>query len=179
MRGNHTLMFLSFSFSLTFPSLQTMNPVSRKTHIWHFSYSFKGVKDTLQNPIMDTQQLCRHSVKNCPSPGQVAELVRALSPTPKVVGSIPGWSRYLGCRYDPRSEHVWETTNHCFSLTLMFLFLSSSPSKINKYVLKWGLKKKRIALEYLSSVDCSAVASHHPHDITDEINSGAAECPAS
>ena len=42
------------------------------------------------------------------------------------VGSIPSQVTYLGCGFDPWWGHVWEATDQCFSLTLMFLFLSLS-----------------------------------------------------
>ena len=34
----------------------------------------------------------------------------------KVASSIPGQGTYLGCRFDPPSDYVLETTNRCFSL---------------------------------------------------------------
>ena len=60
--------------------------------------------------------------------GQVAQLVEVLSHIPK------------GCGFDSQLGDIWEATNQCFSLTWMFLVLPSSLSKINKYILGWGLK---------------------------------------
>ena len=59
-----------------------------------------------------------------------------------VVGSIPTHGTYLGCGFDSWLGRLWEATNQCFSLTLMFLSLPAPLSKINKYILRWGLKKK-------------------------------------
>ena len=53
---------------------------------------------------------------------QLAQLVGAVSRTPKVSGSIPGQGTYLGFR------SIWEATNQCFFLTSMVLFLSLSRS---------------------------------------------------
>ena len=70
------------------------------------------------------------------SPGQVAQLVGASSCTAKGLCSIPSQGTYLHCGFDPQLGHVQEATDGCFSL-------SSLPSKINKYNLGWGLKKKK------------------------------------
>ena len=73
-------------------------------------------------------------------PGRIAKWVGAPSPTPK------------SCGFDPCLRCVWEATNWCFFSHWCFsLFLSHSLSlslflslsKINKHVLKWGLKNKR------------------------------------
>ena len=52
----------------------------------------------------------------------------------RVSGSIPSQGTCLGCRLVPGWGGVQKATNLCFSLTLMFFFLSlpSSLSKINK-----------------------------------------------
>ena len=47
--------------------------------------------------------------------------------TEKLAGLLPSQSTCLGCRFDPRSGRIWEATDLCFSLTLMFLSLSPSP----------------------------------------------------
>ena len=44
----------------------------------------------------------------------------------KVVGSMPGQGTHLGCRFSPRSGYIQEATDQCFSLMLMFSFLSHS-----------------------------------------------------
>ena len=77
----------------------------------------------------------------------------------KVEGSILGQGTYLGCGFDPWSEHIWEAASPHFSHTdvslSLSLSLSLSPSlslslsfslppsvsKINKHIIKWGLKK--------------------------------------
>ena len=41
----------------------------------------------------------------------VSQLVGASSCTPKGGGSIPGQGIYLGFRFNPRSERLWEATN--------------------------------------------------------------------
>ena len=52
----------------------------------------------------------------------------------KIIGSIPNQDTCLGCRFRPQSVCIWETTDQCFSLMLMFLslclsfFLSLPPS---------------------------------------------------
>lgn len=43
----------------------------------------------------------------------------------KLAGLTPGRGRYLGCRFDPQSGRVGETTDQCFSRTLMSLSLLS------------------------------------------------------
>ena len=69
----------------------------------------------------------------------------------KSVGSVPGQGTYLGCRFNPWSQRVRETTS-CFSLTSMFLppfrsprpispssslgLLTPSKSIINKHILR-------------------------------------------
>ena len=45
-----------------------------------------------------------------------------------------------GPRFDSESGHIWEATNPCFSLTLIFL---SFPSKIKTHTLKKKKKKKK------------------------------------
>ena len=57
----------------------------------------------------------------------------------KVGGSIPSRDIYLGCVLDLQSGCMWEATDECFFLTLMFLFLSPLPparSKINKHIVR-------------------------------------------
>ena len=67
-------------------------------------------------------------------PGQVAQLVGALSRAPKrVAGLIPGQGTYLGCKFNPQSGCVWEATDRCFYLSLflsLFLSLTLFLSKI-------------------------------------------------
>ena len=63
--------------------------------------------------------------------GWVAQLVRALSCTPK------------GCRFSPRSGHLLEATDPCFSHIDVSLSLLLSP-KINKHVIEWGFKTKTV-----------------------------------
>lgn len=53
----------------------------------------------------------------------------------KVVDFIPGEGTYPGCRLDLQSGHIQETTNECFSLTLIFsLFFYLKAIKTNKKV---------------------------------------------
>ena len=64
-------------------------------------------------------------IKQMCSPGWVAQLVGALTPTPKkAVGQTPGQGAYLGGGLDPWSGHILEATDGCFSPILTFLFLS-------------------------------------------------------
>ena len=51
----------------------------------------------------------------------------------KVVGLIPSQGVYLGCSFTHWSGCGREAADQCFSLTLMFLFLSLS--KVNKHVI--------------------------------------------
>ena len=63
-----------------------------------------------------------------------------------VAGSIPVQGTCLGWGFDPQLGHMWEASDWCFSLTSVSLSLSLSllPSlKINKHILRWGLKKKK------------------------------------
>ena len=46
----------------------------------------------------------------------------------RVASSIPSQGTCLGGRLSPRSGHVLEATDHCFSLTWMFLSLSFYPA---------------------------------------------------
>ena len=53
----------------------------------------------------------------------------------KVSGSIPGQDTYVGCGFPHSLGCVWEATDQCFSLTLMFLsllFSLLSPLSKNK-----------------------------------------------
>ena len=73
-------------------------------------------------------------------PGGVAQLVGTPSRTQKIVGSIPGQGAYLGWGFEPQLGYIWQTTDRCFSLSLMFLSLchgcfSLSLPKINKHIL--------------------------------------------
>lgn len=64
-------------------------------------------------------------------PGQVAQLVGALSQHRKAVGWVPSQGTYLGCRLDPWLGHIQEATDppdRCCSLP-------SSFSKINKRII--------------------------------------------
>ena len=65
------------------------------------------------------------------SPGHVAQLDGTLSHAPKGHKFNSPWGTYLGCGFDPHSEHVQEACNRCFSLP-------SSLPKINKPILGWG-----------------------------------------
>ena len=56
----------------------------------------------------------------------VAQWAGCLPTKHKVIMLIPGWGRCLGCGFSPQSEGVQEAAGRCFSLTLMFLCLSSS-----------------------------------------------------
>ena len=64
----------------------------------------------------------------------------------KVVDLIPGQGTYLGCRFCPQSECVWEAANQSFlhqwlSLSVcLSLFPLSSLSKINKCIPGWWYK---------------------------------------
>ena len=58
-----------------------------------------------------------------PCPGWVAWLVAALSCTPTGWGFDSQSSRYLRCGFDAKLVCIWEATNQCFSLMLMFLSL--------------------------------------------------------
>ena len=73
----------------------------------------------------------------------------------KVAGSNPGQGPYLGCGFDPQLGHIQEATDWCFSLTSMFLSLSTPLSphfslyKISECILRWGLKiffKKQVTV---------------------------------
>ena len=92
--------------------------------------------------------------KKC-CPGQLAQLAGVPSHTARECGfsprsgPIPRFDFWLGC--------MWEATSQCFSLTSMFLSLSSSLSKINKRILGWGFIKNKGAL---TSVTQSV--GHHP-----------------
>ena len=50
---------------------------------------------------------------------------------PKFGGLILGQGTYLGYGFNPCSGYVWEATNPCFSLMLMFLS-PSVPSPLSK-----------------------------------------------
>ena len=67
----------------------------------------------------------------------------------KVGSLIPGQGTYLGCRFCPLLECIWEVANWCFSLTSMFLFLSLSlsipPSLWNQQTYPWVRIKKQVA----------------------------------
>ena len=52
----------------------------------------------------------------------------------KIVGSISGQVTYLGCGFDPQSEHIWEAVSHCF-----FLSLRSVRIFFLKYILHYEL----------------------------------------
>ena len=41
-----------------------------------------------------------------------------------VASLIPGLGTHLHCGFNPRLERIWEATDRCFSLTLMFDSLS-------------------------------------------------------
>ena len=63
----------------------------------------------------------------------VAQLIEASSCNWKVVGWIPGQGTSLDCGFSPRSGHVQEATNRCFSLISMFFSFSLSlPSPLSK-----------------------------------------------
>ena len=82
----------------------------------------------LPSLIGDTSHLPKpKSISEWYCPGCVVQLVHALSHVPK------------GCRFDPWSAPAQQANNWCFSLALMFLFLSFS--KVNKHILSWWLKK--------------------------------------
>ena len=61
-------------------------------------------------------------------PGWVAQLVGASSCTPACCWFNSSQGAYLGCRFDPWSGHIWEATDQCFSLTLVFFSPISSLS---------------------------------------------------
>ena len=80
-----------------------------------------------QSLIMENNHLLFQSVRRYflpkrteVSPGQEAQLVGALSYTPKC------------CGFNPRSERVWEATNQCFSLSISPSLPVSLKSIINK-----------------------------------------------
>ena len=54
---------------------------------------------------------------------------------------IPGEGTHLGFWVDTLSNHVQEATDWCFSHWCHSL--PSSLSKINKYILRWGLKRNK------------------------------------
>ena len=78
----------------------------------------------------------------------------------KVTGSFPSQGTRLGCRFDPWSGHVQKATNQCFSLALMFLFLSFSlPSFLSKIKNKNFFKSKKfMTVTTISSVGWLAVS---------------------
>ena len=57
----------------------------------------------------------------------------------KVTGSIPSQGTYLGCRFDPQWRRIWEAT---LDVSLLHWCFSPFLSKISKYILEWGLRKK-------------------------------------
>ena len=61
----------------------------------------------------------------------VAQLVGHCPENRKVTSLIPSQGTCLGCGFGPQLGRVQEATNQCFSLTVMFLYLSfpSPPSK--------------------------------------------------
>ena len=79
----------------------------------NLSYAFKNV-----NNVSLARWLCW--LEHCPLLQKVAD-------------SIPGQDRYLGCRFYPWSECIWQATDQCFSLISMFLSLSLSLESINVY----------------------------------------------
>ena len=64
---------------------------------------------------------------------------------------IPSQGTCLGCRFVPQSGHVQETTDLWFSLTLMILSLSFSPSSPLSRI------KKKITGKGLMDMDNSVV----------------------
>ena len=58
---------------------------------------------------------------------------QSIIPYTKEGGLLPRQGTHLGCRSGPWLECIWEATNQCSCLTLMFLSLSSSlPSSLSK-----------------------------------------------
>ena len=60
----------------------------------------------------------------------VTQLVGYHPANRKVTGLITSQGICLGCRFSPQLGHIWKAANQCFSLTLMFLFLSFSLSSL-------------------------------------------------
>ena len=56
---------------------------------------------------------------------------------------------YLGCGFDPWSEHIWEAANRCLSLTSVFLSLSLSLFSSLSPPLPLSLKSINISLPWL------------------------------
>ena len=84
--------------------------------------------------LKEKHKQTKRALDNICCSGQVAQLLGALCHTPK------------GCRFDSLAGHVWEATNGCFSLTLMFPSLSLSLSfslsnQFKKHFLRRGVKK--------------------------------------
>ena len=81
----------------------------------------------------------------------MAQLVGMSTHNRKVASLIPGPGTY-----DPWSQHVWEATNQCFSLSSMFLSLPSSLSKSSRkcpnHTMKRGGYCSFILVGHLSKV---------------------------
>ena len=78
----------------------------------------------------------------------VVQLAGASSHKTKSCRFNSQWGLCPGCGFSPWSGCMQEAANRFFSLTLRFvsllLFLSFPLSKINKHVLRWRFKKKRL-----------------------------------
>ena len=53
-------------------------------------------------------------------PGQMAQLVGALSCAPEILGSIPGQGTYLGCRFNFHLGHDVSLSCQCLPPSLIF-----------------------------------------------------------
>lgn len=54
-------------------------------------------------------------------PAGVAQLVDCRQVHGNIAGSVPGQGPYLGFGFSPQVGHIRNTTDWCFSSTLMFL----------------------------------------------------------
>ena len=92
---------------------------------------------------------------------------------------IPGQGTYLGCRFNPQSEHVWEATNQCsylisMSLSLfpplslfLFLFLSTPTlclKSINIFLIK-KQKEKALTLSFVKVIISFSMLCHSKYPL--------------
>ena len=68
----------------------------------------------------------------------------------EVIGSVLGQGTSLGCGFSPQSGHMWEIPHQSTCgwrpIDVSFTSMSLPPpflSRINKYILGWGYKKKK------------------------------------
>ena len=126
--GHHWLIFSNFVGLKEFPwdCRHYILPDILRTHPLPLS-NHAGIQALLR------EHLClRLYLRNeAWSLATLAQLVGYCLTKQKVMGSVPNWGAGLVCNFSIHSGHVQETTDWCFSLTLMFslpLFLPPYPS---------------------------------------------------